>query len=84
MKYYLRKTKKFKTEEEVTAQFEKDESKLSDEFKVFVDVNDFSYMSEQEILDKDKDKQIKDEEFDKTQIHVCKHEEGLPCELVNL
>lgn len=37
-----------------------------------------------EIEGKDKDKQIKDEEFDKTQIHICKHEEGLPCELIDV
>ena len=43
-----------------------------------------SEIVETEFEKKDLEKQIKDKEFDKTQIHICKHEEGLPCELIDL
>lgn len=41
-------------------------------------------MTETKFEKKDYDKQVSDVAFTKTQIHICKHEEGLPCELVNL
>ena len=41
-------------------------------------------ITETEFEEKDLDKQVKDENFDKTQIHICKHEEGLPCESIDV
>ena len=43
-----------------------------------------SLIDEIEINKNDTAKQIKDNKFDKTEIHICNHEEGLPCELIDV
>ncbi|MCK5320875.1 hypothetical protein KAJ61_05830 [Candidatus Parcubacteria bacterium] len=84
MKYFLRKIKKFETDKALADQFKEDEFKISDKFKIYVDAENLQYLIEEEIDEKDKDKQVKDDFFDSTRIHICKHEEGLPCELIDL
>lgn len=52
--------------------------------KIEEDIEKDDIVIETEFEKKDLDKQIKDENFDKTQIHICKHREGLPCELIDV
>lgn len=48
------------------------------------DSDDSCDISEIEIEKKDIDKQVFDNNFNETQIHVCRHDEGLPCQLINI
>lgn len=85
MKYFLRKTKKFKTREELLIQFDKDMFEGTTMIHSgHANSESLDYMTEKEIPEKDKKKQVRDKNFDKTQVHICRHEEGEPCELIDL